>query len=79
MIPPVIRVVLGSKTVERATDIIAAAGIASWFTPELFQWLTSVNQIAALFLPIFGCAWLVVQIFVHLKTKLFSRKSDTAD
>jgi hypothetical protein len=51
---------------ERITDVIAAAGVATWFTPELYEWAASTSQFAALMMPIFGCVWLGVQIWYRV-------------
>jgi hypothetical protein len=51
---------------ERITDVIAAMGVATWFTPELYDWAASTSQFAALMMPIFGCVWLGVQIWSRL-------------
>lgn len=49
---------------ERSTDVIAAAGVAS---PFWLPGLQSVSELSALLLPIAGVTWLLVQIYYHIK------------
>lgn len=60
---------LGGKTLERVTDVVATAGIASWFTPEIRLALEAVSEWAALLMPILGSAWLLVQIVFKFTRK----------
>ena len=49
--------------IERASNAVAAASVASpWWLPELQQ----ASELAALFLPILGVAWLIIQIIAWL-------------
>lgn len=51
---------------ERATDGVAILAVLSWVNPKIFAWLNDFSQIAALLLPILGCAWLAVQITIRI-------------
>lgn len=44
---------------ERITTAVATASVAA---PVWLPWLKTVSDLAALLLPIFGVAWLIVQI-----------------
>jgi hypothetical protein len=45
--------------IERVTNTIAAGAVASpWWLPSL----EGISQVAALLLPVIGCAWLLLQI-----------------
>jgi hypothetical protein len=48
---------------ERLTNAIAAIGVATWFTPEFYEWSVSVSGGFALLMPPLGCVWLAVQIW----------------
>lgn len=49
--------------IERATNAVAAGAVASpWWLPELQQ----ASEIAALFLPILGVAWLLLQMIAWI-------------
>ncbi len=54
------------RGLERATDIVAVASVATWVDPDLFMIVGSVSKWAALLMPIFGVAWLAVQIWAKL-------------
>ena len=56
----------GSHMVEKATDWVALVAVLSWFNPRLFAWLNDVSSLAALLLPVLGCAWLFVQITIRI-------------
>lgn len=58
-----------NTTVERSTDVIAAAGVTS---PVWLPGLSEVSEIAALLLPIAGVVWLGVQIYYHIKKNRIS-------
>lgn len=51
---------------ERATDGVAVLAVLTWINPKIYQQLSDYSQLAALLLPILGCAWLVVQISLRL-------------
>lgn len=55
-----------SHMIERTTDIVAAAAVLSWFNPRIYEELSDYSQLAALLLPILGCAWLFVQITIRI-------------
>lgn len=56
----------GGIVMERLTDGVAVLAVISWLNPGLYQALSDFSQLAALLLPILGCAWLSVQIAVRL-------------
>lgn len=58
-----------NSTVERSTDVIAAAGVTS---PVWLPGLYEVSEVAALLLPIAGVIWLGVQIYYHIKKNRIS-------
>jgi hypothetical protein len=68
------RGLLGGRMMERLTDAVAAAGIATWFTPELYQWTSDFSQAAAMFMPILGCLWLGVKTITHLHNHFRGRE-----
>jgi hypothetical protein len=51
---------------DKGTTVVAAAAAAS---PAWLPWLKSFSEIAALLLPILGCAWLVVQFIAWIRRK----------
>jgi hypothetical protein len=61
-----LRLLKTGTLMERATDVIATIGVATWFTPELYDFTASVSQGAALFMPVLGCIWLGVQIWSRI-------------
>ena len=56
----------GGIVIERITDCVAMLAVISWLTPRFYQTLSDYSQLAALLLPILGCAWLAVQIIVRI-------------
>lgn len=54
------------RLMERITDAIATIGIATWFTPGLYEWTASISNGAALLMPMLGVTWLGVQIWSRL-------------
>jgi hypothetical protein len=50
------------RGIERVTDVIAVASIATWIETSLFLQLNEASEWAALMMPIFGVVWLAVQI-----------------
>jgi len=52
--------------IERATDWFAVFAVLTWINPRIYQVLSDYSQLAALLLPILGCAWLVVQISLRI-------------
>jgi len=51
---------------EKMTNTIAAGAVVSpWWMPSL----ADISQLAALLLPILGCAWLIVQILSKILNK----------
>lgn len=57
---------IGDRIIERITDAIAIVGIASWLSPDLWNYVKSISEFAGLLMPIFGCSWLGVQIYHKL-------------
>jgi len=53
------------KTVEYATDAVAAAAVTS---PMWLEWLREASLIAGLMVPILGAVWLLVQIWHRVST-----------
>jgi uncharacterized membrane protein YfbV (UPF0208 family) len=51
---------------DRLTNAIAAAGIATWFTPGLREWTSDISVVAAELMPIAGLVWLGVQTMTHV-------------
>lgn len=55
---------------ETVTNWIAwcgiAAGGATWMWPDFYQWALSASNGAALLMPVMGCVWLGVQIWVKV-------------
>lgn len=58
--------VLGGRTMEKVTDAIAVAGVGTIFFPELWSWMQSFSEVAALLMPPMGVAWLAVQIWAKV-------------
>lgn len=56
----------GGTMIERVTDGVAVLAVLSWMNPSVYAWLADFSQLAALLLPILGCAWLAVQITVRI-------------
>lgn len=56
----------GGSIMERATDALAIFAVLSAINPRLYQLLSDFSQLAALLMPIFGCIWLGVQIWVRV-------------
>lgn len=54
------------KTMERTTDIIAAAGAVS---PLWLQQLEQVSYTASLLLPIVSVGWIVLQAVLYFRKK----------
>lgn len=54
------------KTMERTTDIVAAAGVAS---PIWLQYLEPVSQTASLLLPIVSVGWIILQAVLYFRKK----------
>lgn len=53
---------VGGRVVDRVTDIVAIIGIATWINPSFLAWVRETSEFAGLLMPIFGVAWLGVQI-----------------
>lgn len=56
----------GGTMTERVTDGVAILAVLTWVNPAIYAWLSDFSTLAALLLPILGCAWLVVQISIKL-------------
>jgi len=51
---------------EKATDWLAFFAVLSWLKPGVYAWMADFSQLAALLMPVLGCAWLGVQITLKL-------------
>lgn len=50
---------------ERATDVIAAFGLATWITPSVFDWIQSFNETIALVILPVSLLWLLTQLWKY--------------
>lgn len=53
------------QNIERGTDVLAFGAVLSYFT-EWHEYIEKTSVEAALWLPILGAAWLIVQIVYKL-------------
>jgi hypothetical protein len=51
---------------ERITDGVAILAVISGINPAIYQWMANISEIAALLMPIMGCIWLGVQVWVRV-------------
>jgi hypothetical protein len=55
-----------NEVLDRSTDTVAVAAVVSPFWLPVLQ---DVSTLAALFVPILGAVWLIVQIVGYLRRK----------
>ena len=51
---------------ERFTDAVAILAVLTGLNPDYYWYISQTSQFAALLLPILGCIWLGVQIWVRV-------------
>jgi hypothetical protein len=54
------------STLERITDAVAIVAVITGLNPSFYYWLSEISGLAALLMPVLGCMWLGVQIWVRV-------------